>query len=322
MSNRVKYTAKLEKADVKASLGVRSRGRSSGIIRSSLGAGARGGFSAPTIKIALSILAFLYLFLASPLSPLSAREAGKDEAREHLEKAEIAFRRGLELERTDSGAASEYFMKSVLHYRKLAEEAGISNGKLYYNIGNAYFRMDDLGRAILNYKRASLYMPNDDNLRKNLEYARGRRKSVVEEKEREKVLKTLFFLHYDLPYRVRFLIFTISFSLIWLVSSAYLFAGGPQLKTVIVVLSIISAAFLASVTVEKVVMERNPEGVIIEEEVTARKGDADTYQPSFTEPLSAGTEFRLVERRGSWWHVELEDGTRCWIPADTAETVI
>ncbi len=274
------------------------------------------------VTAAAAPLLFLYLAFPCILSPAYAGGLGKEEARGHLQSAERDFRRGLELERSEPGAASEYFMKSILHYRELIEEGGISNGKLYYNIGNAYFRMDDLGRAILNYKRASLYMPNDDNLRTNLEYARGRRKNVVEEKEREKVLRTLFFLHYDLPYSVRFLIFSISFALIWLVSSVYLFAGGARLKSIIVVLSIISAAFLVSVTVEKIAMERNPEGVIIQEKVIARKGDAETYQPSFTEPLSAGTELRVVERRGGWWHVELEDGARCWIPADSAETVI
>ena len=48
---------------------------------------------------------------------------------------------------------------------------------------------------------------------------------------------------------------------------------------------------------------------------SARKGDADTYEAAFTEPLHAGTEFVLVEDRGDWVQAELSDGRRCWLPA-------
>ena len=47
----------------------------------------------------------------------------------------------------------------------------------------------------------------------------------------------------------------------------------------------------------------------------ARKGDGDTYEPSFKEPLHAGAEFKLMENRGEWYQVELADGQRCWIPS-------
>jgi hypothetical protein len=50
-------------------------------------------------------------------------------------------------------------------------------------------------------------------------------------------------------------------------------------------------------------------------------GDADTYQPSFKEPLHAGSEFRLIEKRPGWWRVELENGDRTWIPDGAAELV-
>ena len=48
---------------------------------------------------------------------------------------------------------------------------GYVNGHLYYNLGNAYFRAGQLGRAILNYKRAQLLIPRDADLNFNLRYA-------------------------------------------------------------------------------------------------------------------------------------------------------
>ena len=55
--------------------------------------------------------------------------------------------------------------------------------------------------------------------------------------------------------------------------------------------------------------------MVLAEEVIARKGDSDTYEASFQDPLHAGTEFVLVEERGHWIHVELPDGRRCWLPS-------
>ena len=57
------------------------------------------------------------------------------------------------------------------------------------------------------------------------------------------------------------------------------------------------------------------------EEVTARKGDSTSYEASFQDPLHAGAEFLLVEERNDWVHVELPDGRRCWLPAQSIAMV-
>ena len=144
----------------------------------------------------------------------------------------------------------------------------------------------------------------------------------METAEREKVFKTLFFLHYDIPSRVRLMIFVVSFSLIWVAAGLNLFARAGWLKGVTIAASVVAAVFLVSLAADRISRTRNPEGVVVAGETVARKGDAVTYQPSFTEPLSAGTEFRLLEKRSDWWHIELEDGARCWIPARAGELVI
>ncbi|MCK4236034.1 MAG: hypothetical protein KAX38_02870, partial [Candidatus Krumholzibacteria bacterium] len=215
------------------------------------------------------------------------------EIRRHLGEGLDYFRKAVDLDRSDPEAARDYYLKSILHLERIVEEGGVRNGKLFYDIGNAYFRLGDLGRAVLNYKRAALYIPNDANLRQNLEHARSRRIDRVESKEREKVFKTLFFLHYDIPSRVRFMIFICSFALAWVFAALLLFIKRGGIRLALIIVSVVSAVFLISLIVEAVSLSRRPEGVVVVEEVVARKGDAETYQPSFTEPLHSGTEFSL-----------------------------
>ncbi len=57
-------------------------------------------------------------------------------------------------------------------YRDLIA-AGFDNGQVYYNLGNAYFRMGATGQAILSYERAHLLIPRDDDLAFNLALARN-----------------------------------------------------------------------------------------------------------------------------------------------------
>lgn len=49
---------------------------------------------------------------------------------------------------------------------------GVESAPLYYNLGNAYFRNGDLGRAVLNYMKARKLAPADNDIRDNLEFAK------------------------------------------------------------------------------------------------------------------------------------------------------
>src|SRR4029077_19623718 len=49
---------------------------------------------------------------------------------------------------------------------------GHESGPVYFNLGNAYFRAGNPGRAILNYERARRLMPRDPDLHANLGFAR------------------------------------------------------------------------------------------------------------------------------------------------------
>ena len=72
------------------------------------------------------------------------------------------------------------FRQAIDQWKSLAD-SGIANGKLYYNLGNAYLKNNDLGHALLWYERALILMPNDPDLRFNYEYARSLTRDAQEE---------------------------------------------------------------------------------------------------------------------------------------------
>jgi tetratricopeptide (TPR) repeat protein len=63
------------------------------------------------------------------------------------------------------------YRKAIESYTGIVEQ-GVESAPLYFNLGNAYFKDGDLGRAILYYMKARRLAPGDDDIINNLDFAR------------------------------------------------------------------------------------------------------------------------------------------------------
>jgi hypothetical protein len=222
----------------------------------------------------------------------------------------------------DPETARKLYEKAILNYEKIINDGRIKNPKLYYNLANAYFLKEDIGRAILNYRRAESLDKADTNIQKNLAFARSRRIDKVPVKTEKRILETLFFWHYDFSIRTKFLITCIFFALVCISGIIMLWRGkSAGLFTTAVICGILTVCFFSSVIVETQSRANTISGVITAGQVVARQGDGPNYPASFKDPLHAGTEFDLIERRPGWFHVRLSDDSDGWIPENAADLV-
>lgn len=227
----------------------------------------------------------------------------------------------------DSDAGRQLYDKAILLYEKIIDQAGVRNAGLYYNLANAYLLKDDIGRAILNYRRAERLVrvglktaSTDLNIKKNLAFARSRRIDRVETAAPKRVLETLFFWHYDLSLHTRFLLACLGFASLCLCGTAMIWRGRGLASTAVGALSaVLVLSLLASILMEMRRQSGERFGVIVAAAVEARQGDGPNYPPSFKDSLHAGTEFDLLEQRPGWLHIRLSDGADAWVPEDTAE---
>jgi tetratricopeptide (TPR) repeat protein len=134
----------------------------------------------------------LFFIFALGTRPSMAAALDRDQI---LSEATRLFQEASQLD--DQGQSAELYHKALLRFEKLVQD-GVVNGKLFYNLGNTYFQLHDLGRAVLNYRRAQLYLPSDDNLHQNLLSARGQQSDRIEPQQEVMLAKTFFFWHYDL----------------------------------------------------------------------------------------------------------------------------
>lgn len=70
------------------------------------------------------------------------------------------------------------FQSAISSYSAI-EDRGFSSARLYYNMGNAYFKVGSIGKAILYYNRALVISPSMEDARYNLEIAEAQTKDKI-----------------------------------------------------------------------------------------------------------------------------------------------
>ncbi len=268
-------------------------------------------------NLRITLIGLLLLCLASPVEAVLSRE----QILSLFESGNQSFRKANSLA-DNPDEAKRLYEKAILNYEKIISDGEVRNPKLYYNLANACFLSGDIGRAILNYRRAEELDKTDANIQKNLAFARSRRIDKVAVKAEQRILKTLFFWHYDFSVGTKFLIACISFAIFCAVLTVMTWRGRAfHWVVTAAICGILTICFLASVVVETRARADEAPGVITADEVVARQGDGRNYPESFKDPLHAGTEFDLIERRPGWFHVRLSNNTDTWIPENSAELI-
>jgi hypothetical protein len=157
-----------------------------------------------------------------------------------LQEANAAFQGANAASHPD--AAKPLYDKAILRYEKIIDQGGIQNAKLYYNLANAYLLKEDLGRAILNYRRAarvarasrpcSFFQGRDARatlpIRKNLAFARSRRVDKVETSAEKRVRETLFFWHYDFSLPTKSLLACLFFAALCTALTVTIWSGNSK----------------------------------------------------------------------------------------------
>ena len=260
---------------------------------------------------------FFVTWLLLGAVPMPAQE---DHAAVFAEANEL-FRQANQQRASDPRQATALYFRAALRYENLLGERGIRNSKLYYNLGNAYYQLDDIGRAILNYRKAKLLDPGDANVQRNLEYSRATRKDKLASSGEGQVVETLLFWHYDFAPDTRTRLFAGAWLGFWLVLLLRLLGKAWVPREIAIGFGAAAALLFGSLTYEAIEDRRTTAGVVIAPDTVARQGDGRTYEASFEDPLHAGAEFQVLEERPDWYRVELPDGRLCWLAARDVELV-
>jgi tetratricopeptide (TPR) repeat protein len=205
---------------------------------------------------------------------------------------------------------------SVRLYEKLAQRREIADADLYYNLGNAYYKMGKLGLAIYNYERALRLDPDMSDARYNLDVAR----KTALDRAGDKVVGAT-----QEPFWVRmvkamtptglsiwFLVFWyLTFGL--LIALFYLGRGAWRVLAVsgsslFGVAALVFGLLLAGrVYLEKTV----PQGIVIRQKVEVLEGPRENAATAFK--VHSGLKVRILESDVEWYKIQLSNGLEGWV---------
>ena len=212
------------------------------------------------------------------------------------------------------------FGEAIIDYEKVLS-LGYESGHLYYNLGNAYFKQDSLGKSILNYLRAQRLMPEDADLKSNLNYVGSFIKDgkiIAEKKGFARIFFSLansFSLNrITLIAVILYLILSLFLILLIVIKKSrktLSYIGG----SVAVLLILALATF--SVQYRKTFVKK--EAVIIVENSDAKFEPFDSATTFFT--LNEGETIFVIYSKSNWIKIKRADGKQGWIKKKSLEFV-
>ena len=197
-------------------------------------------------------------------------------------------------------------------------DSGHLNGHVFFNLGNAYIRLGNLGKALLNYKKADVLLPRDGDLEANIQYARSLAKDRIEEKS-PALWHTLAFWYFGMNFRELLLTFVLFNALFWASALFNLYRNSEWVKWSLWLSLLLSLLLGVSAGLKYRESFQNNGGVVLAEEIPVRAGFSRNDTTLFV--LHEGAEFTILDQERGWWKIALEDGKKGWLTAQAAGRV-
>ncbi|WP_116790032.1 tetratricopeptide repeat protein [Flavobacterium psychrotrophum] len=206
-----------------------------------------------------------------------------------------------------AGAAAQY--EGIL-------KQGKESAEVYFNLGNAYYKMDKTAPAIYNFEKSLLLDPGNKDAEVNLAFAQKMTIDDIKSTPRVGFSKMLYnatgAYHYNTWAWVA-VSFAVFFLLLFL---GYYLAGTTLLKRIFfvgmfvalfgIVVSVISAVYVKS---QK---EKENYAIVYPEVVTVKAEPRTAAQDAFV--LHEGTKVNVLETVDNWKKIKLADDSVGWIP--------
>ena len=217
--------------------------------------------------------------------------------------------------------AAENYENAANMYEEILKEG--ESAAIYYNLGNAYYKLGRLGPAILNYERALLRDPGNEDIQYNLEMANFQTIDKFESVGRFLILKWIEGLSSIYSTNLWAYISIITFIITLLLAGIFLFARVTWMKKTafftgitIFIMSIVAFNFSGKQK-EKLIMQ---EYAIIFSPTVTVKGSPDTGGTELF-LLHEGTKVKVKRRLGNWIEIQSVDGNVGWMESLEAEAI-
>ena len=203
------------------------------------------------------------------------------------------------------------YEKAIENYLEILEK-GQHSAELYFNLGNCYYKLNQIAPSIYYYEKALLLRPNDTEIKNNLAYAQNMTLDAIDEMPEtglSKIKKNVTgFLSFD-QWAKTAVAFMMLFVLLYI---AFYFFRYSSRKRVAFIISVISIVF-AFIQYEDFKADRP--AIVFSEEIAIRSEPNNRSQEVFK--LHEGTKVNVLEELNDFQKVQIADGKIGWAPKES-----
>ncbi len=194
---------------------------------------------------------------------------------------------------------------------------------LYYNMGNAAFRSNRLGYAVLYYNKALKLDPAHEEAERNLAYVERYKEDQLEQVPELFIRSWIRSLVGMFSVQTWSMLAIILFGLLLFALLVYIFASRLALKKAGFFSALVALVlFLVSISAA---LDRNAEivapdqAVIVSPSVVVKSSPSVSGTDLFV--LHEGTEITVTDQVGEWTEVHISDGRIGWVPTEAFEII-
>ncbi len=183
----------------------------------------------------------------------------------------------------------------------------IKNGEIHYNLGNMYFRGNQLGEAIFHYKMAQKLRPRDGDILYNLKYAQDKAIDKIEIKSNlffKALTMTNVFNEKESYYLILF-----AWGIFWTLLFIYMIKKNELIKWAKI--SFLVVSLLLTIITVKDSLNYKRFGVVVDPKANIYSAIGKDNVVLFT--LHQGAEFKIKEQTDTWARIILNDKKQGWI---------
>lgn len=222
----------------------------------------------------------------------------------------------------DNEYAKKNYTQAIADYQELLKD-GVS-ADIYYNLGNAYYRTDNITQALLAYERAHLLSPGDADIRFNLEMARS--KTIDKITPQSEMFFVTWYKALVNLMSVDGWAYTACLSLLIAIIAMlfYLFhgndkvrAGGFYASITFIVIFILANIFAFE---QRDLLINRTGAIITSPAVTVKNGPSANAGSAFV--IHEGTRVDIIDKSlANWRSIRLADGREGWITTKQLEEI-
>ena len=219
-----------------------------------------------------------------------------------------------DFEKANQAYAEGRFEEAEAGYENLVK-AGHWNANVFYDLGNAWYRLGNFGKAILNYERALALDPHHPEADANLRLARDEGRAL-------EMKMSLVERYANMGTTKQFSIAAaIGFWLVLFLGAHWFFSRRRSLGRLVLIATglVMTGLSVAGICISENGTRGNAIAIVTAKETEARLATADNAKSILL--LPGGSEVKVLSERGDWVYAELPNDQRGWIPASAAERV-